>query len=163
MTFIVATNVIASRPPERRPTGTPTDWNAARSCQFLKMRRKETEICQTFIIVLKGGGEVPPVWQKTKLLLFFFMKASVSEIWILNTSSSSYWDQQFQSSQSPVQLELSTALILIISTPTPTHPPTPTNPPTHPRDSSNETLLDFLGRWNMVWKIYSSKLGKLGN
>ena len=23
MTFIVATNVIASRPPERRPTGTP--------------------------------------------------------------------------------------------------------------------------------------------
>ena len=45
---------------------------------------------------------------------------------------------QFQSSPSSVQLELSTALILIISTPTPTHP--------HPRDSSNETLLDFLGR-----------------
>ena len=24
-TFLVATNVVASRPPERRPTGTPTD------------------------------------------------------------------------------------------------------------------------------------------
>ena len=24
MTFLVATNVVASRPPERRPTGTPT-------------------------------------------------------------------------------------------------------------------------------------------
>ena len=46
----------------------------------------------------------------------------------------SYCQAQFQFSTSPVQLELSTALILIISTPTPTHP-------THPRDSSNETLL----------------------
>ena len=43
---------------------------------------------------------------------------------------------QFQFIPSSVQLELSTALILIISTPT--HP--------HTRDSSNETLLDFLGR-----------------
>ena len=41
-------------------------------------------------------------------------------------------------SSSPVQLELSTALILIIST----HP----HPHPHPRDSSNETLLDYLGR-----------------
>ena len=31
MTFIVATNVIASRPPERRPTGTPT---ARVNCQI---------------------------------------------------------------------------------------------------------------------------------
>ena len=47
---------------------------------------------------------------------------------------------KLSSSPVQVQLELSTALILIISTPTPTHP----HP--HPRDSSNETLLDFLGR-----------------
>ena len=53
---------------------------------------------------------------------------------------SGFCQAQFQSSPSPVQLELSTALILIISTPT----------PTHPRDSSNETLLDYLGRWNLV-------------
>ena len=30
MSFIVATNVIASRPYERRPTGTQIDWNADR-------------------------------------------------------------------------------------------------------------------------------------
>ena len=41
---------------------------------------------------------------------------------------------KLSSSSSPV--ELSTALILIISTPT--HP--------HPRDSSNEALLDYLER-----------------
>ena len=56
---------------------------------------------------------------------------------------------KLSSSSSPV--ELSTALILIIST----H--------THPRDSSNEALLDYLERWNLVWKLYSTKLGKLTN
>ena len=67
MTFIVATNVVASQPPDRRPTGTPHArakkkrmailvattslpavyrpnddcWNAARSCQFkLKVAEK---------------------------------------------------------------------------------------------------------------------------
>ena len=33
MTFVVATNVIASRPPERRPTGTP------RACAKKEKRR----------------------------------------------------------------------------------------------------------------------------
>ena len=33
MTFLVATNVVASQLPERLQTGTPTDWNANRSCQ----------------------------------------------------------------------------------------------------------------------------------
>lgn len=34
ITFLVAANVIDSLPPERRTTGTPTDWNADRSCQY---------------------------------------------------------------------------------------------------------------------------------
>ena len=58
---------------------------------------------------------------------------------------------KLSSISSPV--ELSTALILIIST----H----THPPTHPRDSSNEALLDYLERWNLLWKLYSTKIGKL--
>ena len=42
MTFIVATNVIASRPPERRPTGTPHAhaktqyWNPILNSLFIK-------------------------------------------------------------------------------------------------------------------------------
>ena len=32
------------------------------------------------------------------------------------------------------------------------------HPPTNPRDSSIVTLLDFLGRWNLVSKLYSTKL-----
>ena len=53
------------------------------------MRRKKTEICQTFITVLKGGGGTPSLAKKQTVSVFF-MKASVSEIRILNTSSSSY-------------------------------------------------------------------------
>ena len=34
------------------------------------MSRKKTEIYQTFLASLKGGG-VPPVWQKTKLFPVF--------------------------------------------------------------------------------------------
>ena len=31
----------------------------------------------------------------------------------------------------------------------------------HPRDSSNKVLLDYLGKWNLVWKLYSTKLGQI--
>ena len=34
MSEILATNVVASRLPERRPTGTPTYWNIDPSCQY---------------------------------------------------------------------------------------------------------------------------------
>ena len=54
---------------------------------------------------------------------------------------------KLSSSSTPV--EPSTALILFIST--------------HPWDSSNEALLDYIERWNLVWKLYSTKLGKLAN
>ena len=36
MTFIVATNIVASRPPERRPTGTPS----ARANKFSRSRNQ---------------------------------------------------------------------------------------------------------------------------
>ena len=68
-----------------------------------------------------------------------------------NTSIAKLSSSSVQSS--PV--ELSTALILIIST----HPPPPTHP--HPRDSSNEAVSDYLWGWNLVWKSYSTKLGQL--
>ena len=47
MSFIVATNVVAAR--------TPTDWNAARSCQFLGHYRTRgvmyyTGICLTILV-----------------------------------------------------------------------------------------------------------------
>ena len=38
MTFIVATNVVASRPPERRPTGTP--HARANYYSYSKLKRK---------------------------------------------------------------------------------------------------------------------------
>ena len=41
MTFMVATNVIASRPPERRPTGTPT--TRAKNCK-LRTTKNECDL-----------------------------------------------------------------------------------------------------------------------
>ena len=80
-----------------------------------------------FIVATKGRS------QKKKLMEFSIKLTG----WVstLNGKFHYYYCQaQFQSSPSLVQLELSTALILIIST------------PTHPRDSSNEKLLDHLQR-----------------
>ena len=39
-----------------------------------------------------------------------------------------------------------------------------TTHPTHPpRASIFEPLLDYIGSWNLVWKLYSTQLGQLGN
>ena len=35
--------------------------------------------------------------------------------------------------------------------------------PTPPRASIFEPLLDYIGSWNLVWKLYSTQLGQLGN
>ena len=35
--------------------------------------------------------------------------------------------------------------------------------PTHPRESRFEPLLDYLGNWNSVWKLNSTKLDQLAN
>ena len=65
---------------------------------------------------------------------------------------------QFKSSSSSVQLRTETGLIITVT------PPHPTHPPTHPtRTSIFEPLLDHLGGWNLVWKLYSTKLGQLAN
>ena len=55
------------------------------------------------------------------ILLYFFILSYSILLWFFFVSY--YCQAQFQSSPSPVQLELSTALILIISTPT--HPTNP--------------------------------------
>ena len=66
----------------------------------------------------------------------------------------SYCQAQFKFSTSSVQFELRLSLKSNYFYP---HPPTPT------RDSRNETLLDYLGSWNLVYKLYSTKLGQLSN
>ena len=66
-----------------------------------------------------------------------------------------YCQAQFKFSPNSVQFELRLTLILVI---TPTHPHQPT-----PGESRFEPLLDYLGRWNLVWKLCSTKLGQLAN
>ena len=41
----------------------------------------------------------------------------------------------------------------------------PTNPPTHPATWASifEPLLDYLGSWNFVWKLHSTKQGQIGD
>ena len=108
---------------------TPTNCNADCSCQF---DFTAIQSCLTLFSLL---------FVETSITTFLGCETiEINLIAMLNSSSS------------PV--ELSTALILIISN----HPP-PT--PTHPRDSSNEALPDYLGWWNLVWKRYSTKLGQL--
>ena len=111
-----------------------------------------SELCIIIIIPLfvdSGLYEIPVIikkWIQENLLIH----GSDADTWKLIIDFA-----KLSSSSSSSPVELSTALILIIST----HP----HPPTHPRDSSNETLLGYLGRWNLVWKLYSTKVSKLGN
>ena len=65
---------------------------------------------------------------------------------------------KLSSSSIPVQSNLNwdLALNLLITTPTPTHPHPPGKVEIQP-------LLDYLGHWNLVWKLYSTKLGQLAN
>ena len=62
----------------------------------------------------------------------------------------------------PVQYWLSPiwteTCIIIPVRPHQTHPPT--NPP---RASIFKPLLDYIGSWNLEWKLYSTQLGQLGN
>ena len=44
MTFLVATNVVASRPPKRRPTGTPTA-RANKGLDLTKINFFRTNLC----------------------------------------------------------------------------------------------------------------------
>ena len=60
MTFIVATNVIASRPPERRPTGTPQASNfvwylpqcngMGKQCQLIKKSEAQILLVQDMLL-----------------------------------------------------------------------------------------------------------------
>ena len=45
------------------------------------------------------------------------------------------------------------------------HPVSVRHPPTHQptRTSIFESILDYLRSWNLVWKLYSTKLGQLAN
>ena len=49
MTFIVATNVIASRPPERRPTGTPHARAKNDEANFLVEKGPDTRFLKQLI------------------------------------------------------------------------------------------------------------------
>ena len=80
------------------------------------------------------------VWSELHILLLYFkFQSHSSVVFFAKLSSSSSL------------VELSTVLIMIIST------------PTHPQDSGNETLLDYLGSWILVWKLYLTKIVKLAN
>ena len=83
----------------------------------------------------------------SKLVRTLFVTCS----WVVNELFITFSLLVAKLSSSSSLVELSTALILIIST----HP--------HPQDSSNEALLDYLERWNLVWKLNSTKIGKLAN
>ena len=69
-----------------------------------------------------------------------------------------YCQAQFRLASSvPVQLGTEISLNISVT-------PTPPHPPTHPtRASIFEPFLDYLGSWNLVWKLYWTKPGQLAN
>ena len=86
--------------------------------------------CANFPLVV---GIVPQVVGSVLMLFCWWDICLLSSAYLFTC----FLVAKLSSSSSSSLVELSTALILIIST----HPT-----PTHPRDSSNDTLLDFLGR-----------------
>ena len=95
MSFIVATNVVASRPPERRPTGTPTAHDNSLNLiplsyvYSLLLGAFTTQLLSQFynsnvklIATVVQGRAVPMILNNCQVILIFFSSSS-----FLNSSS----------------------------------------------------------------------------
>ena len=76
MTFLVATNVVASRPPERRPTGTPL--------AHVKIRERGANL-PTLFLSISHGQMAHPMGLK---IFFFSYLSGIPPIWPLQGGTS---------------------------------------------------------------------------
>ena len=121
MLFLVATNVVASRPPERRPTGTPH----ARANIRISFHT-DTDI-RIFVLKLQGGpswvGNIvvkitqTNIWSCFLRFLYFLIFLCTELLFLFVFVIFCQYQFQFQSSTSWIEF----ALNLLITTPTHPH------------------------------------------
>ena len=110
--------------------------------RFVSLKSKVHSDCHG-VLDLKGKVGEERKFLKEKIIIWYDWHR---QFFIAKLSSSSVIVQS--------NLNWDLALNLVLTTPTPTHPP---------GKVEMQPLLDYLGHWNWVWKLYSTKLGQLAN